>query len=178
MEPITVLTLGTFLERLGQEYERPAILYLLGGSALLLLGSTRSTLDIDYDVELPQRDLVTLQGAIDDLAGTMHLDVEWVPLAEFAPLAPDAQERRRFVGRYGQLDVYVFDLYSIALSKITRGFESDLEDVLYLLKAGLIEFGELKRYFAMVLPLASRADVDPQEFQAYFGEIERRISGP
>ena len=175
MDPITVLTLGTFLERLGQEYGRPATLYLLGGSALSLLGSPRSTLDIDYDVELPQTELIVLQGAINALAAEMHLDVEFVPLAEFAPLPPSAHERRRFIGRYGQLDVYIFDLYSIALSKISRGFESDLEDVLYLLKAGLIEFRELKRYFGIVLPLAPKTDVNPREFQAYFDEIERRL---
>ena len=70
--------------------------------------------------------------------------------------------------------MYIFDLYSIALSKIARGFESDLEDVLFLLQAGLIDFEDLKRYFATVLPAAPKADVDPREFQAYFNEIEKR----
>jgi len=37
-----------FLARLGERYEKPATLYLLGGSALLLLGSPRPTIDIDY----------------------------------------------------------------------------------------------------------------------------------
>ena len=79
------------------------------------------------------------------------------------------------VGRYGQLDVYIFDLYSIALSKISRGFEADLEDVMFMLHEGLIEFGELERYFDSILPNASKADIIPSEFRDYFEEIRRRL---
>ena len=49
MEPITAAVLRLFLQRLGARYPRPATLYLLGGSALCLLGSPRVTLDVDYD---------------------------------------------------------------------------------------------------------------------------------
>ncbi len=176
MEPITTLMLQTFLERLGQRYPHPATLYLIGGSALCLLGSPRSTLDIDYDLEIPTAEQADLQAVVSELATEMHLDVELVPLAEFAPLPPQARERRRFHGRFGQLDVYIFDLYSIALSKIARGFESDLEDVQYLLQAGLIHFEELRRFFAIVLLAAPKADIDPREFQAYFREVEMRFN--
>ena len=37
-----------FLARLGSHYLKESTLYLLGGSALILLGSSRDTLDIDY----------------------------------------------------------------------------------------------------------------------------------
>lgn len=37
-----------FLARLGGRYPKQATLYLLGGGALILLGSSRDTLDIDY----------------------------------------------------------------------------------------------------------------------------------
>ena len=104
----------------------------------------------------------------------MRLDVERVPLGEFVPLPPQAHERRRLVGRYGQLDVYIFDPYSIALSKIARGFEADLEDVVFMLHEGLIEFGELERHLNAILPDASKADIDPTEFRSYFEEIRRR----
>ena len=33
--------------------------------------------------------------------------------------------------------VYIFDLYTIALSKIARGFESDLEDVMFMIQTGV-----------------------------------------
>jgi hypothetical protein len=163
-----------FLQRLGERYPKPASLYLLGGGALCLLGSPRATLDIDYDLDLPPDQHAALQSVIAELAAEMRLDVELVALAEFAPLPPRAHERRRLVGRYAQLDVYVFDLYSIALSKIARGFESDLEDVLFLLQRRLIEFEALEQYFNAVLPMASKSDIDPKEFRAYLAEIRQR----
>ena len=174
MEPITSEILTTFLQRLGERYGHPATLYLLGGSALCLLGSPRATLDVDYDLDLQPEARAALESTIAELATEMRLDVEPVPLAEFVPLPPRPQERRRYFGRYGQLDVYIFDLYSIALSKIARGFESDLEDVLFMLRAELIEFSALEQYFDAVLPRASRTDIDPKEFQAYFAEVKKR----
>ncbi len=115
-----------------------------------------------------------LETAVAELAAEMQLHVDEVPLGEFVPLPPQARERRRLVGRYGQLDVYVFDLYSIALSKIARGFEADLEDVMFLLREGLIEFGELEGYFNIVLPDAPKADIIISEFCDYFDEIRCR----
>jgi hypothetical protein len=139
------------------------------------LGSPRETQDVDYMVELEPEAAGQFRDALDKLAAEMRLDLEAVPLSEFIPLPPQARERRRWVGRYGQLDVYIFDLYSIALSKIARGFEADMEDVMYMLREGLIEFGELERHFDSVLPQAPKADIDTQEFRAYFEEIRRRF---
>jgi hypothetical protein len=45
MEPVTSAALKTFLQRLGELYPNPAEFYLLGGSALCLLGNPRETLD-------------------------------------------------------------------------------------------------------------------------------------
>jgi len=104
----------------------------------------------------------------------MKLDLEHVPLGEFIPIPPDALQRRNFVGRFGYVDVYIYDLYSIALSKIARGFESDIEDVIFMLSNNLIIFDELKRFFQIILPLAAKSDIDPIEFQNYFQEIQRR----
>jgi hypothetical protein len=176
MEPLTPNALLDFLRRLGERYAGAGDIYLLGGSALCLLGSTRQTQDVDYtfqvEADTTERFLTTLT----NLAAEAHLDVEQVPLAEFIPLPPHAQERRRPIGRFGQLNAYIFDLYSIALSKIARGFEADLEDVEFLLGHELIEFAELERLFQAILPRAATFDIDSNEFRGYFGEIRRRIS--
>jgi hypothetical protein len=107
------------------------------------------------------------------VAAELKLDVEAVPLNEFIPLPPNANARAHFVAQYGNLEV--FDLYSIALSKIARGFESDLEDVLFLLDDGLIDWVELEGYFQDVLPDISKADIDPHEFTLYFTAIKNRF---
>jgi len=51
MEPVTSLALEAFLQKLGERISQPTTLYLLGGSALCLLGSPRETLDVDYSLE-------------------------------------------------------------------------------------------------------------------------------
>jgi hypothetical protein len=175
MELVTRRVLEDFFTRLGRRSEIPARLYLLGGSALCLLGSPRTTIDVDLDLELPLQDEAQLEALINELAQEMRLDVERVPLAEFAPLAPDADKRHRFLGSFGPIDVYIFDLYSMALSKIARGFESDLEDVIFLLSQELIHVDTLRSAFLSALPNARRVDVDPREFQAYFDELMKRL---
>jgi hypothetical protein len=176
MEPITPETIAEFLTRLGESYSHPATLYLLGGSALLLLGNPRQTLDIDYTTDLNPQQQQELETIMNHLAAQYRLDIEAVPIAEFVPLPPGAETRRRFIGRFGQIDVYLYDLYTIALSKIARGFDTDLEDVLYLVKADLIDLNELQRHFQAVLPRAAQADIIPSEFQLYYQDLLRRLA--
>jgi hypothetical protein len=172
MEPVTSAALESFLQKLGERISQRVTLYLLGGSALCLLGSPRETLDVDYSLATCTKEI---EKTINALAKEMKMDLEAVPLSEFIPLPPNAESRRRFIGRYGQLDVYIFDLYSIALSKIARGFESDLEDVQFLLAQRLIAWDELENHFKSILSRAWKADIDPKEFQAYFDELKRRV---
>ncbi|MDI6768374.1 MAG: hypothetical protein QMD04_01705 [Anaerolineales bacterium] len=89
-----------------------------------------------------------------------------------------AEQRYRFVGRYGNLEVYIFDLYGIALSKIARGFESDLEDVEFLLNRKFIDWKTLETYFQNILPRAASSDIDPKEFQQYFETLKRKMAQP
>jgi hypothetical protein len=77
------------------------------------------------------------------------------------------------VGRFGDVEVYIFDPYTIALSKIARGFEADLEDVVFMLRTDLIVFDELERLFKEILPQAPQADIIPTEFKGYFAQLRR-----
>jgi hypothetical protein len=172
MEPVTKSALMIFLQRLGERYPRPGEFYLLGGSALHLLGSPRETLDVDYSMEGASPDL---EQVLTELAAELHLDLEHVPLREFIPLPSEAERRRRFIGRFGLVDAFIFDLYSIALSKIARGFESDLEDVEFLLRGNLIDWLDLENHFNEILPRADSADIDPREFATYFDTLRKRL---
>jgi hypothetical protein len=65
-----------FLQQLGARYPGAGTLYLLGGSALCLLGSARRTLDIDYTLEASAEEVEQLQATIEALAMEMKLDLE------------------------------------------------------------------------------------------------------
>ncbi len=128
-------------------------------------------------VETAESSEASFHRVLSQVADEMHVDTEEVALAESVPLPPGANERRKLIGLFGQLSVYVFDPYSIALSKIARGFEADLEDVLFMLQARLIDFAELERLFALVVPRARETDIIPDEFTGYFRELRRRAVG-
>ncbi|RAQ96248.1 hypothetical protein A4R35_11950 [Thermogemmatispora tikiterensis] len=74
------------------------------------------------------------------------------------PLPDGWEARLQFVKRYGKLDVFYFDWYSIALSKILRGSQRDSLDVQLMQRQGCIALEELDYLFQNVLDkLASPA---------------------
>jgi hypothetical protein len=172
MESITSQSLRQFFERLRESLPVPADLYLVGGSALFLLGSARETLVVDYFIETESADI---KSTLQKLALELNLDLESVPLSDFIPLPPHAEQRHRLVGQFGRASVYIFDLYSIALRKIARGFESDLDDVKFLLDQYLIEWDILETHFQAILPLADNSDIDPNEFCEYFETFKQMM---
>ena len=172
MEQVTREVLENFLQELGKRSKTPTALYLIGGSALILLGATRETIDIDYLTKTHDRDL---ERVIKDLSNQLQLDVEYVPLEEFIPLPSKAEERHRLIGWYGKLSLYIFDPYSIALSKLDRGFEADLEDVIFLIQRGLVSLPQLGQVVEATLPHARKFDMNTRELQAHLQVVRDAI---
>jgi hypothetical protein len=173
MHSISKPVIFEFLERIGQKLPQEVSLFLLGGSALCIIGNPRVTNDIDYTLESTTPNENSMDTIIQHVAKQMDLDVESVPLGEFIPLPAESSSRRKYVGRYGNLEVYIFDLYSIAISKIARGFDSDIEDVLFLLKKNLIDFSQLQKFIVEISPKLLQSDIDPKEFDTYFNELQK-----
>ena len=162
-----------FLKALGVRYPYSAQLYLLGGSALCLLGSPRPTLDIDYVGDDLKKD--ALQRIMEEVAGEMGLDVEAVPIERFIPVPDNKSERSVSVGKFGKIDVYIFDPYSIALSKTDRGFDTDLDDIVFLIRRGFVEFKKLKLIVQDALVQAREYDLDRANVLAHLQELEMRL---
>jgi len=81
---------------------------------------------------------------------------------DFLPPLPGWQERSRFRLREGNLEVFDFDPYSQALSKLQRGFELDLADVRSMVESGQVEPAKLRELFEAVGPELFRFPaVDP-----------------
>jgi hypothetical protein len=163
-----------FLISLGKRHPHSEKLYLLGGSALCLLGSPRPTLDIDYIGDDLKKD--ELQLAIEEIGREMGLAVEPVPITRFIPIPEGEGTRSLFIDRFGNIDVYIYDPYAIALSKIDRGFDTDLDDVVFLVKTGHVDVNELEKIIDNALPQAHEFDMNPQEVLAHFRELRNRLS--
>ncbi|MCL4266086.1 MAG: hypothetical protein KJ069_22950 [Anaerolineae bacterium] len=174
MGSLATSEIEAFLHKLGERYPHPVTLCLLGGSALCFLGNPRRTLDIDYTVS-PLADNEALTDAIEVLAKEMRLEVESVPIEEFVPLPVGSEQRHRWLGQFGDVTVYLYDPYTIALSKLCRGFESDLQDVLFLLRERIINLDILTSFVEVAATQAWDFYIDPADLGRYFEEVKRQF---
>ncbi len=159
MRIVTRQDIREFLERLGKRYPKPATLHLLGGSALILLGSSRDTLDIDYVGDDIQKN--EFQETLEKVAEELELETEAVPIERFIPLPEGSEQRKIHIGQFGKVNVYITDPYAIALSKLDRGKDTDLEDLVFLIQNNQIELEELEEMLMKALPLAGKFDFHP-----------------
>jgi len=114
------------LTAIGERVPPLSTLTLVGGSALVLLGSLRSTEDVDFiGDDIHPNDL---HSHIIQIAKELKIQVEPVPLERFVPLPKGYQNRIIPIGQFGNLSVSVADPYSIALSKVDRGLEEDMTE--------------------------------------------------
>jgi hypothetical protein len=158
-----------FLEQLSRHYSQPITLYLLGGSALCFLGNPRRTVDIDCAVDNPPEGF---EAAIEEVANDLNLEVEILSLDEFIPLPAEAPKRHQLVGKFGSLEVHIFDPYSIAISKIARGFETDIQDTLFLLNNDVISFDKLAQFVNSAALIAWDYDIDPKEMRRHLNVVK------
>jgi hypothetical protein len=142
-------------------------MYLTGGATAVLEGWRQSTVDVDVRFE-PDSDEPLRR--ISELKEELAVNVELASPLDFLPELPGWRERSRFRFRAGNLEVFDFDLYSQAMSKLERGFQLDLEDVRNMVEGekldpkkllGLFEAIEPELYrFPAVNPNALRSSVE------------------
>lgn len=164
--------LQSILQSMGEQLPSHSRLVLIGGSALILLGSPRPTIDIDFvgDDIHPNE----LHKTIMQIAKQMKVHVEPVPLDRFVPLPDGNAEREIRIGQYGNLEIHVADPYSIALSKVDRGADTDLEDVVFLVENKFIEPTEFENIVRNSLANAGMFDLNP-EILDHLQELKKRL---
>jgi hypothetical protein len=162
----------TILQILGERVPPGSRLVLIGGSALALLGSPRLTIDIDFvgDDKHPNE----LHKTIILAARELKILAEPVPFERIIPLPEESPERSIRIGQFGNLEVLVADPYSIALSKIDRGYDTDLDDVVFLIQHNHITLDELERITQDALAKAHQFDFHP-EILAHLQEFKNRL---
>lgn len=86
-----------------------------------------------------------LHRTIMQIAGELGIHVKAVPLERFVPLPEGSAERMIRIGQFGNLEVLVADPYSITLSKLDRGLDTDLDDIVFLVRSGFVDVQEFER---------------------------------
>ena len=83
-------------------------------------------------------------------------------------------ERKIDIGQFGNLEIFVADPYSIALSKLDRGFDTDFDDIIFLIQQNLISLNEMERIMRDALPHARKYDFHP-DILDHLKELKNRI---
>jgi hypothetical protein len=178
MIDITAQVLQDFLVQLGRCYRHTGRLYLVGGSSLILVVAKTSTLDIDLQFDVPEQYHDEFIRCLRELSRRHKLPVEQASPDQFIPLPSDYQNRHQFIGHYGSLEVFHFDFYSMALSKLHRGNEKDFADVIEMVLQGLIKISELQEQFQEIFPRLESFNLsaDPVDFENNFALFEKRLA--
>ncbi|HKI53870.1 MAG TPA: DUF6036 family nucleotidyltransferase [Anaerolineales bacterium] len=162
----------SILHKFGERVPQNSRLVLVGGGALALLGSPRLTIDIDFigdDIHL-----VPLHKTLMQIAKELRIHVEPVPLDRFLPLPRGSEGRIIRIGQYGNLEIFVADPYSIALSKLDRGLDTDFDDIVFLVQKNYVDMDEFERMVRDALPHARKYDFDPNIIE-HLQELRNRL---
>ncbi len=160
----------SFLQQLGRTFRKQGRLYLVGGAALVHAGVRPGfTRDIAIQVSRANEDdlIITIQRLIRQ----MQINVEFASPKDFIPLPPQWEMHSHYISRYGDIDVFYFDFYSIALSKIERGTTRDIEDVKLLVQQKRIILSELDAAYEEVLAQLGKGrypKITPERFEARY----------
>jgi hypothetical protein len=168
-----------FLVQVGRT-RQPGRLYLVGGAAMVHRGiRPGQTLDIDIQITV---DPANLTAQIAQLKQRLNMNIEFASPADFMPLPAQWETRSEFLKRYGQVDVFYFDWYSIALSKMQRANRQDVVDVQLLVRQGFIDLAELDRLYQDVLGKIGRPPYDrllpnlsQQQFSLHYQAIRQLL---
>jgi len=133
------------------------------------MGGVRHTGDVDFTIHTSDDN--AFRKIIQSLANENDIDAEESAPSEFMPIPSESESRHQLLGRYGQLTAYIFDPYSIALMKIDRAFERDLDDVYFLIRNGYIQIDLLEKYLNDVV---QRYD-EPIKLRKNFEEMKRGL---
>jgi hypothetical protein len=156
---------------------KPGRLYLVGDAALVHAG-VRPGFTVDIDVQVGGKNEGELIVAIQRLIQQMQINVEFASPADFTPLPSDWEIHAQYVGRYGEIDVFYFDFYSIALSKIERGNSRDIADFRLLVQQKIITLDELDVAYQEVLAQLGQGrypKLTPQRFSERYLNIRKLL---
>ena len=169
--PVDPARLRKLLRELGRRARGPGRIYLVGGASALLEGWRSTTVDVDLKLDPEPPGIFE---AIGKLKNELDLNVELVSPDQFLPLLPDWAKRSTFVERHGQVEFFHYDFRVQALTKLARGYERDVADVLAMLDRGLVTRADLVEALEVMKPNLLRY---PALDQTAFERRIREISG-
>ncbi len=148
---ISRTSIEQFLQALSSLTHQYSRLYLAGEAALVHLGLRAGTSnDIDLVIETSNEE--EMQVALQRCMQALHVSVRFASPEDVIPVPWKWDTRARAISIYGSLEIFYFDLPSLALSKIALGNDRELYDVRLMLQRQVVTMDELDNTYLEVQP--------------------------
>ncbi|MEA5574306.1 DUF6036 family nucleotidyltransferase [Calothrix sp. UHCC 0171] len=146
---IDIQKLERLMQVLGREAQGSGCIYFTGEASALLIGWRNSTVDVDIrlDPEPPG-----IFQAIAKLKQQLNINIELASPQDFLPTLPGWRDRSVFIGQQGEISFYHYDFTAQALSKLSRGYNRDIDDVQAMYKQKLFFLEKLRDCFEAIEP--------------------------
>jgi hypothetical protein len=167
-----------FLQTLSQLSPQYGRLYLAGDAALVRLG-VRPGLTRDIEIVVDASDEGQMSLALQRCTQFLHINVQLTSPEDHVPVPWNWDNHARYISTYGPLEVFYFDLPSVALSKIVLSNPHNLHDVQLLIQQKIITLHELDDTYLDVQPRMGKRpyeQLDPQKFAIHYAQTRKWLA--
>src|SRR3972149_6369566 len=144
------LDIDLFFKKLAELIEEDIDIYLLGGCALILLGASRTTQDIDFEIKGASDETIE---RIQQFCNDKNIPVNFSEDAGMWGMISINNSRDTALpySDFGKINVRILDPLDMSIGKIERFTDIDVQDVTYLIKKFSINAEELLTTWAKAL---------------------------
>lgn len=174
-EFVSQANIERFFQILATNFQQPSNLYLTGDAVLVHLG-LRAGRDTTLSLIVEAADEHEMTTAVRRSAEQVHLNVTFTSPEDLIPIPWTWQDRAHYVGPYGYIDVFYFDVVSLALGKISQGTEQDFNDIWLLAHQKFLSLHDLDNAYLDVQPRMGRKPYDhiqPQKFAQRYAQVRK-----
>jgi hypothetical protein len=174
-ENVDAQKIERLMQVLGREAKGSGCIYFTGGVSALLIGWRSSTVDVDIRLDPEPSGIFQ---AIAKLKQELNINIELASPQDFLPPLPGWRDRSVFIGKRGQISFYHYDFTAQALSKLSRGFDRDIQDVQAMYEQRLFSLNELRDCFEAIAPELIRfPSLNPDVLRSRVENFVKRTGG-
>jgi len=144
------LDIDLFFKKLAELIEEDIDIYILGGCALILLGASRTTQDIDFEIRGASDETIE---RIQQFCNDKNIPVNFSEDVGMWGMISINNNRDTALpySDFGKINVRILDPLDMSIGKIERFTDIDVQDVTYLIKKFSINAEELLTAWARAL---------------------------
>lgn len=122
-----------FFKRLSEFVTEDIDIYLLGGCALIILGASRATQDIDFEIRGASDETIE---NIQKFCNEENIPINYSEDAGKWGMISISNNRKTALpyGNFGRITVKILDPFDMSIGKIERFTDIDIQDVIFLIK--------------------------------------------